>query len=84
MVQVLRYQQVLVEAVVEVLQLDLAEETPVEDQQVMMVDHQDLIEVVAVELEETVQDHLTEQAVMEQLYQVHLVMHPHLFFLLLV
>jgi|TARA_B110000240_G_C13057396_1_gene266068 hypothetical protein len=83
-VQVLRYQQVLVEAVVEVLQLDLAEETPVEDQQVMMVDHQDLIEVVAVELEETVQDHLTEQAVMEQLYQVHLVMHPHLFFLLLV
>ena len=65
-------------------QLDLAEETLVADLKETMVDHQDLIEVVAVELEETVQDHLTEQVVMEQLYQVHLVMHPHLFFLLLV
>ena len=84
MVQVLRYQLVLVLAAVEMPPLDLAEEMEQEDQQVIMVVHQDLIEVVAVELEETVQDHLTEQAVTEQLYQVHLVMHPHLFFLLLV
>ena len=71
-------------AVVEVHQLDLAEETLVADLKETMVDHQDLIEVVVEEPEEPVQDHLTEQVVTEQLYQVHLVMHPHLFFLLLV
>jgi hypothetical protein len=50
----------------------------------ILEDHRDLTEVVEEEPEELVQDHLTEQAVTEQLYQVHLVMHPHLFFLLLV
>ena len=65
-------------------QLDLAEETLVAGLKETMVDHQDLIEVVEEEPEEMVQDHLTEQVVTEQLYQAHLVMHPHLFFLLLV
>tara|TARA_R100000322_G_scaffold79470_1_gene49873 strand:+ start:144 stop:368 length:225 start_codon:yes stop_codon:yes gene_type:complete len=74
----------LVLEVVEPHQQDLAEEMLMADLKEILEDHQDLIEVVAVELEELVQAHLTEQVVTEQLYQVHLVMHPHLFFLLLV
>jgi hypothetical protein len=69
----------LAEAVVEVHQLDLEVETLVADLKETMVDHQDLTKVVVEEPEETVQDHLTEPVVTEQLYQAHLVMHPHLF-----
>ena len=76
----LLYQLVLAEVVVEVHQLDLEVETLVADLKAVMVDHQGLTEVAVEEPEEMVQDHLTEQVVMEQIYQAHLVMHPHLFF----
>ena len=66
-------------AVVEPHQQDLAEEMVVVDLKETMVDHRDLTKVVEEEPEEAVQDHLTEPVVTEQLYQAHLVMHPHLF-----